>query len=471
MMHLCRNLFSTLLEEPGVLYNLLCDHFAPYKYLCEDIINQNMEDQFKDYVYGLKNSDNKKNSVGRDPFDLMSEAGYNLYECKTEADIQKFKKYYKENEILCTIKNGNRLKSCYVFFAVKKSVEEIKREDFQNPKREDEYGTSVISIQFTRGNVNTLSIKNRYNHTVLGPDATYSNNLENIIEGLTASFEEKYNLNINSNYNSNFELRGYVYTNDAKYYKYNLESNSIFYCPNNILVDEYNVITNYTEKEKYIIMDGYILDIVNKKFIVHDEEMGKDSFLDAFKEIKRISIEKKKNSKNKIITIVPSNGDDILIELDKDCNIESYYNPNISSISYEFLYNNRKLKRLILPNVKNIGDLALAYNQKMEELYLPKVETIGAGFLFSNVNTKKLYLPKLKRAGLNFLFSNVYLEKMISPNLENVGHHFLYHNQLLKTLYLPKLKDLDRSFLYYNSYQSNFIIGNDNKEKIKKKVI
>ena len=87
------------------------------------------------------------------------EAGYVLVECYNEEDIQKFRKYYAPGEELCTFKGG-RLNSCRVFFAVKKNVLDIKREDFKKPKREDEYGTSVISIQFTKDETNTLSIKN-----------------------------------------------------------------------------------------------------------------------------------------------------------------------------------------------------------------------------------------------------------------------------------------------------------------------
>ena len=39
----------------------------------------------------------------------------------------------------------------------------------------------MISIQFTKDDAHTLSIKNRYNHSVNDPDATFSNNLDNII--------------------------------------------------------------------------------------------------------------------------------------------------------------------------------------------------------------------------------------------------------------------------------------------------
>ena len=82
-----------------------------------------------------------------------------MYECKTESDIQEFRKYYAPGEELCTF-NGGRLNRCHVFFAVKKNVDQITRTNFLNPQRQDEYGTSVISIQFTRGKPNILSIKN-----------------------------------------------------------------------------------------------------------------------------------------------------------------------------------------------------------------------------------------------------------------------------------------------------------------------
>ena len=75
-------------------------------------------------------------------------------------------------------------------FCSKENAGEIKREDFESPKREDEYGTSVMSIQFSKQGRCTVSIKNRYNHTVNNPDATYGNNLDRIVFGLKQSFTE-----------------------------------------------------------------------------------------------------------------------------------------------------------------------------------------------------------------------------------------------------------------------------------------
>ena len=75
-------------------------------------------------------------------------------------------------------------------------MNKIKREDFTNPEREDEYGTSVISIQVTKGDKSFISIKNRYNHSVSNPDATFGNNLDNIAPGLTKAFCSLYDITI-----------------------------------------------------------------------------------------------------------------------------------------------------------------------------------------------------------------------------------------------------------------------------------
>ena len=227
-MHMCRELFPTILEEEGALLSILGRKFANNsRTLYEDIHNNDLEENFKDFIYKIfddnKSLEEQDVMPGKTPYELLDEAGYTLYECKTEEDIQKFKKYYKKGEALCTF-NGGRLDSCVVFFAVKKDADEIKREDFTNPKREDEYGTSVMSIQFSRGGLCTVSIKNRYNHTVNNPDATYGNDLDKIIMGLSESFKKllaERGLQLTTRNIEKFEIPGYVVAEDGKYSKYN----------------------------------------------------------------------------------------------------------------------------------------------------------------------------------------------------------------------------------------------------------
>ena len=136
MMHLCRELFPTLLEKPGLLFHLLESNFTYSKFLYKDIVCHHLETEFKDYIYSLVDMKKEEFVTFKAPKELLNEVGYNLYECHTEKDIYEFKKYYAKNEELCTF-NGGRLERCYVFFAVRKNVDKIKREDFSNPKRED----------------------------------------------------------------------------------------------------------------------------------------------------------------------------------------------------------------------------------------------------------------------------------------------------------------------------------------------
>ena len=119
MMHLCKKLFPTILEEEGKLFSILSEHFAYNKFLYEDIISQDMIISFTNFIYSFAGIDITDVITDKNPFELMEEAGYILYECKTEEEINSFKKYYKNGEELCTF-DSDRLEECYVFFAVKK---------------------------------------------------------------------------------------------------------------------------------------------------------------------------------------------------------------------------------------------------------------------------------------------------------------------------------------------------------------
>ena len=440
MMHFARENFSTILEQEGLLFELLSNHFDYSKSLLIDIKKQNKEEQFINYIYSLSSYEYKNSeSVNKTPEELLSEAGYILYECKTEEDIQSFKKYYANYEKLCTF-NGGRLNRCHVFFAVKKDVDSIKRQDFKEPERQDLYGTSVISIQFTKGSSNILSIKNRYNHAVSNPDATFSNNLENIIPGLTKAFENKYNLNIKSNKN-NLELKNYVMARDEKYYKYNYEFCDIYYCSNNVIIDKNNA--NRFDKDRYLIFDYFILDMKEKNIKLYNDYL-EDSFIDDLDNIEKIEIHKNNNQKNIIIN------NDIEIGLDNENNIISYKNNNIKTINNNFLEYNKKLSTLKLDNVESIGDYFLLFNKELKEINLPQLESIGNDFLYFDEELNIINLPQLKSIGNGFLRYNEALEKIDLPQLESLGNAFLCNNQKLKEVNLPHLYKTGEDFLYNN---------------------
>ena len=445
MMHLCRRLFPTLIEE-NILFNLLEEHFEYSRFLYEDIVSSKMVQAFKSYIYSFVSKEELlpiEEKVKKTPKELLREVGYILYECKTEEDIQSFKKYFKSDEELCTFLGG-RLNDCYVFFAVKENVDEIKREDFTNPERQDTYGESVISIQFSRDDSNTLSIKNRYNHRVENPDATFSNNLENIIPGLTRSFEKEYNLKINQNGSNFFELSGYVKAYDGKYYKYNVEINNVYYCPSNRIIDNSIVNENYRELEKYIIADYFIIDLYTKNIRMYDKSI-KDSFISGLENISKIEVIRELDKK--IVKITLEEGRTVFIKLDKYNRIIGYKNDYITSLEDGFMYYNKTLEEMDASNVEIIKDEVLLNNEGLVNFSFPNLTEIGNEFLVFNERLKKINIPNVTAIGDNCLKYNRDLEESWINNLDKTGKNFLAVNKKYRVMKNNKLRDL---YLYLN---------------------
>lgn len=475
-MHFCREMFPTILEEEGKLYSILTSTFSENcKTLYEDIKSNEMETEFKDAIYEIALSDNKNKAItitDKAPYELLDEAGYNLYECTTQDEILAFRKYYKEDEELCTFRD-TRLSRCVVFFAVRKDVDKIKREDFKNPKRQDEYGTSVMSIQFEKNGVCTCSIKNRYNHTVNNPDATYGNDLDKIIPGLSNSFEKllkQRGLSLDTSNVTQFELHNYVRASDGKYYKYNIEDRGIYYCPGNIIIT--GAAHRIEKPEKAILIDNYIVDLENKRveLALPDEDEifeSKDEFVKSLGNIKKIKVDKDKEKGIgcRKITIWHTDTEcPSIIEINRDNQITGFTNSRIIQISQEFLpysealeslslhrlrtvegYQGISLKHIDFPNLEYAGDYFLSSNLKIQELYLPKLKKVGNSFgNYSRV--KKIYLSSLKEVGEKFLSECKTLEEGYFPELEKVESDFLTGTRI-EELNLPKIREVGDSFM------------------------
>lgn len=468
MAKLCRELFPTILETEGLLPQILMNTFNEDYNLYYDIINNNQENDFKNYIYKLFNNDIEKIDTTKTPQELLNEAGYNLYKCETERDIQRFKKYYACNEELCTF-NGGRLCNCYVYFAVKKDVGQIKRENFSNPKRQDLYGTSVISIQFTKDKTHTLSIKNRYNHTVNNPDATFSNNLDNIISGLTEAFAKHEGM-VPLNPNNDFEIPGYVKANDGRYYKYNFEFLNTYFCPNNIIIDQFHV--HKYNKDQYLIIDNFILDLKAKTIAQKDGFCKfEPSFEDTLQDIQEIFIAKKDN--NKEIHILTKDGTATII-VDKNNNIIGYQNnfvteiaddfmilskkvkmvdfPNLKIVSKNFMKSSRELKELNAPNLEIIGDNMLKCNYSLEYVNIPNAKIIGKDFLLLNEKLKTLIIPKVQIIGDNMLEFNYKLEKLDLSSCEIIGKNVLMFNHDVEVTFSNNIRHIGKESLMYNKH-------------------
>ena len=357
-MKMCRDNLSTILEKEGVLTEILTQTFATNsRTLFDDLmfsqgVGEKYEERIKKYVGSIEDfvgniysiyeakylkNDEQEVYTSKNPYELMAEVGYDLYECKSEEEIQSFKRYYEKDEALCTFLGG-RLEECVVFFAVKKDIDDIKREDFPNPKRQDKYGTSVISIQFTKKGHSRLSIKNRYNHKVINPDATFENDLDQIIPGLNNSFARLLNergidfFGLKSN-EKELDLETlleavYILADDGRYYKYNYEINGIYYCPGNIVIDKGNIIK--LEPEKAELLSTLILDKQRKSLHLYDKKILGDAKFEI-DEIERIEIKRNKEEPGaRTIKIKEKKyGDNIIIDIDRENCIINYEYENL----------------------------------------------------------------------------------------------------------------------------------------------
>ena len=391
---LCRKLFPSILENEGELVSIITSLFKENHFLYDDLIKYNMVNSFQKLImneYGKKT--NSIINTEKTPYELFKEKGYTLKECHTNEEILAYKKYYEKGEELCTFKS-DRLKTNRVFFAVKDNALDIKRKS--NPQREDEYGTSVLSLQFTL-DTNYLSIKNRYNHTVNNPDATYQNNLENIANGLTYSFEKYLGIK-QSNINIDFEMPNYVRTTNGKYYRYNVECNNIYYCPDNIVIHNFKEVS--FPKEKYILFDGFVLDLTKKTFKCYDN-CRYDSSEEFIKYIKKIVIEN--NSDSKSIYIICEDNIKIYLELNKFNELISVLLEGVERVNDDVFANSFHIKRFSSKDTKVVEDRVLRDAFELEYIYLPKCEIIGNSFALRAENLKTINLPCVKKVDYSFI--------------------------------------------------------------------
>lgn len=450
MMHMCREFFPTILDEEGKLAQIMKENFAPTKALYTELVNQEATDAFRFFISSLAEQKNSQLIVdeSKTPMELFDEAGYILYpECQTEEDIQSFRKYYAPEEEICTFR-ARRLNTCRVWFAVKKNVDEIKRENFTNPQREDEYGTSVISIQFSRCG-GWLSIKNRYNHTVRNPDSTFCNRLDNIAPTLDYRFREYFGLPlVNLDSDLKLELNNFVLADDNKYYHVNLQIDDFSFCENNVVISAGSV-TQF-DKDFDILIDNILVNKRKKTVEVLSALLDyDDNCLDGFNKHVNIN-EIKKEYGEKDIVITNEKGESITFTINKHNQIIGYINENITTLKNDFLRYNVHVKNVSLPNVKTIGNNFLSLARNVESIDFPKVEKIGDQCMQYCDGLKSLSLPNVTEIGDCFLDYSSQIENIELPNVQKIGNEFLMDNNKISSIDFPKLESCGFNFLGYN---------------------
>ena len=447
--NLCRSMFPVILEQEGTLLNILEKRFSHNcNSLYESLTENGLETEFKNLIFEEFDKKREKSEKiekieKRSPYEILDEAGYNLYECKTEDDIQSFRKYYARNEVLCTIYNGGRLNTRDCFFAVKKDVDKIERENFTNPQKEDEYSTSVLGIQFTRDAKCTVDIISRYNHTVSNPNCTLGNDLDRLAPGLGQSFAnllKERGLNFNNSYTiTYFEIPGYTFT--GTYYKYNMEVNGKYYCPNNIIIEN-GGMREAIPLDRGMVIDNFCIDFKNKEIKLLDDRI-RDSFVDGLQDIEKMEVEKSEND-GKVIKVYLNNKEEpVVIGVDKDNQIIKYENQYLQQVGNNFLSNNTALTELNLPELQQVGDDFLRNNTALTELNLPELQQVGNYFLRNNTALTELNLPELQQVGRDFLSNNTALKELNLPKNPQL-EKFLKEKNNLNTITPSNIARLDK---------------------------
>lgn len=449
----CRPNFSHLIErEDFSLADFLTSIVAPSKYFYEDLIVNNKLDEFRNSIWGMFSEDNSKDiDINETPEELMKKAGYTLYKCNSNRDMLKFQKYYSKGEELCTYDDHNRINTHTIFWAVKDNAKELKREDFTNPKRQDDYGTSVLSIQFTKGLESTVSIINRYNLSVKYGDSTFSNNLEKIQPGLTASFKKYYGINL-VNGRKKFKLPGYIVDNNGIYHKVNHKIENIYYCDNNIVI--VNGVAKQFRPEQYILADYYIFDRRNKTVELLSQSKIQDSFVEQFYNIKKIEAEL--FEKNKVVKVFCGRDEPIVIITNQYGQIISLVNNNVEYLGDGFMCYCQSIENLELGKVKTIGDDCLLDNRTLKNFQADHLQQIGDRAFCSNTEMEELSLNNTVRFGDLFFTSNKKMKKFSAKKAESFGRESLFNNTGIKFLTLPKLKSIKPGFMKKNDNIERF---------------
>ncbi len=349
---------SGILEIPDIVDIV---KYAGYK--AEPILPFLSQLKKRDYVI---NSDEGKN-----PFELLSEAGYDAFYVDTYEKQVSISKYFDLKEALCTFRDKTRFERYHIIHCIKRGAEKLKRCDFTHPKREDAYGASVISIQLVKSG-SFIKITNRYNHAVCGSDNTFDSNPDNIIKGLTRSIEKYFNTSIVAHQGVALPM-GYIFLGN-RLFKYHTEKDDYFigetaYAKDGVIYE--------IDKDKELIVDCYVLNLKYKGLRPIIEPFNMSELMVFKNEIKDKKLEVKALSRRHKVLL--ANGQRFLEFIDGE--IVYMHLNETTEIPGFFMQNNTSLRMLSGPNVTSIGTDSLQGAYHISFLYLPKLRDVDFTFL------------------------------------------------------------------------------------------
>lgn len=414
----------------------------------------------------------------RSPLELLDMAGYYAWYVTNEQEQNAIAGYFRDtrsvehgmtdgnartdkNELLCTVGQNwddgrRRFDNNYIINAVKKEAlgdDKLPESEWhikpsETPERQDEYGTSVISIQISKQG-GYISIKNRYNHTVPNPDATFNNNPDNIVLGLSDSIKKHFDIEFSV---VQYEIPEHFRMVHDQFLRFNYEVENVCFDENYYF--QGSTITKI-DKNSQMILDYFVLDKKNKRLL--NPAKVKDPAFDILaglingKPIKDVA--NPDNPKERIIY-----ADGIRVAATQGGKITELNLPNVTELGDGFLQYNDSIKRINIPSVKKIGNFFLNTNTALTEINAPSLQETGTYFLNANTEMHTMNTPKLQRVGNGFLMHNQKMTDLFLPELVQVGDSFLGYNRQIKSIYAPKLEFADNDFMMGNTELTEIIL-------------
>ena len=430
------------------------------------------------FLEGLKTKKGRVTKTNKTPFQLLSEAGYNALYADTLEKQNSIKHYFAKNEALCTFHDDKRYQEYHIIHAVRRGAEKLKRADFNGiEKREDEYGTSVISIQILKEG-GFISIKNRYNHSVENPDNTFDSNPDNIINGLSYSLRRYFGVD----FKSNGAHLGDDYTfQNGCIYKFIDEIDNVYYGQDFYLK---NGVVYPVNKDYQLMANEFLIDFKEKTILdISNRNMQLYQVLKKELQGENLSVRKIDGK-----TCVFSNDKEILaikegrIErlslyktkkvhnfLQGDYDLQEFYGYSLVEISGRSFSNCGSLKKVVLPRCEKMSQDS--FRHTFCAIEAKKLEKIGFYFLGNGVAfapcLKKFYLRgRLDLNLYNFLNKEMQNYKYFDVQKEETGHLVLadgkpflrFKDNKLTGIYLHKgCKRLDERLINHLGDLEEFV--------------
>lgn len=281
-----------------------------------------------------------------------------------------------------------------------------------------------------QGSLSKILLDSFYSNQFLYMDLMNENDFKDIFKSfINFKYKKINNQELYDLLKSNFKNYKYVSDADGKFYKYNYEINNVYYCPDNIIIDK-GVVKQY-DKEKFIIVDYFIIDLINKKIFLYDNSI-EDMLINRFNSVKKIDV-----MYGNIIAFYLNNTGTIIIKLDEKNRIIKYFDNDIEYINSSFLRYNTVLKNIKFPNLKYILSEAFS-NKKVDYIEFPDTLLVIDDYAFLNNNLKSVVIPKMViKIGKGAFKNNDIMSAVFHENISEIKSNAFSDNPL-KQIYIYK---------------------------------